>query len=169
MTAPNSSLQWTVKKLHYPTSPQYGLPTTNTSYYYGRTLEYSPSIPFHSKDSLIIFATHVSDVCGEILSTDSLHFRVTFKNIILNGYDDGDQLSISIFEESDEVQRAPANRNADSDYTLELWHNIYGRMSTKIAHTANEQMNISGFPQSTYVLLLKENGETIAQTKVQIQ
>lgn len=40
---------------------------------------------------------------------------------------------------------------------------------TQPALSTSEQMNIHGLPQGTYVLLMKENGNVIAQTKVIIQ
>ena len=56
-----------------------------------------------------------------------------------------------------------------ANYTLELWNSIYGLMRTKVAQSATEQMSTTGLPQGVYVILLKENGNVIAETKVIVQ
>ncbi|MBQ1874815.1 MAG: T9SS type A sorting domain-containing protein [Paludibacteraceae bacterium] len=43
---------------------------------------------------------------------------------------------------------------------------MYGRMRTQEVQSMNEQISTIGLPQGVYVILLKENGSTIAQTKV---
>lgn len=89
--------------------------------------------------------------------------------IHLSAINNGDNLVISISEENEDAQRVQATLNDDSQYTLELWHSIYGRLRTQPALSTSEQMDIHGLSQGTYVLLLKENGNVIAQTKVIIQ
>ena len=56
-----------------------------------------------------------------------------------------------------------------ANYTIELWNSIYGLMRTKVAQSATEQMSTTDLPQGVYVVLLKENGNVFAETKVMIQ
>ena len=75
-------------------------------------------------------------------------------------------LDITIVEEGGEHQPTLASLYANSTDKLELWHPIYGKMREIQAQRANETMNIAGLPSGTYALVLKENGDIIAQTKV---
>lgn len=167
---PDNSLKWTVKRKRTVPGLSPLPPTVYTSYYYGRTLNYTPPSPVSAlyPDTLTIFATNLDGVCGAAKST-SLQFIVIPRNLHLTGHDDGEQLSVTISEENEERQYYPAQLDEDGEYTLELWHSLYGSMRTQRALSANEQMNISGFPQGVYVLLLKTNGTVVAETKVQIQ
>ena len=166
---PDSLLQWTViRKGTTPPPPMQ--PTLNTYNYYGRTLTYSPPTPpsISRPDTLTIYATNLAGVCGSV-NSDTLRFVVIPKKILLNGNVDGQQLDITIMEDSEDSQRLMAQLDEDSNYSLELWHSIYGAMRIQTADNAHEQMNISGLPQGIYVLSLKENGIIIAQTKIQIE
>lgn len=58
---------------------------------------------------------------------------------------------------------------AKNAYSLELWHSIYGRMWTQAVHNFNEQIPVANLLQGVYVLVLKENENIIAQTKVLIK
>lgn len=166
---PDSLLQWTViRKGTTPPPPLH--PTIHTYNYYGRTLTYSPPSPpsISRPDTLTIYATNLAGVCGAV-NSNSMRFVVAPRKILLNGNVDGQQLNITIMEDSEDSQRLMAQLDEDSNYTLELWHSIYGAMRVQTVYNANEQMSISGLPQGVYVLSLKENGIIIAQTKVQIE
>ena len=166
---PDSLLQWTViRKGTTPPPPMQ--PTLYTYNYYGRTLTYSPPTPpsISRPDTLTVYATNLAGVCGSV-NSDTLRFVVIPKKILLNGNVDGQQLDITIMEDSEDSQRLMAQLDEDSNYSLELWHSIYGAMRIQTADNAHEQMNISGLPQGIYVLSLKENGIIIAQTKIQIE
>ena len=58
---------------------------------------------------------------------------------------------------------------AKNAYSLELWHSIYGRMWTQAVHNFNEQIPVANLLQGVYVLVLKENENIIAQTKVLVK
>ena len=58
---------------------------------------------------------------------------------------------------------------AKNAYSLELWHSIYGRMWTQTVHNFNEQIPVANLLQGVYVLVLKENKNIIAQTKVLVK
>ena len=54
-------------------------------------------------------------------------------------------------------------------YTYELWHSIYGLLRTQNIQSADEQIDTSGLPQGLYIILTKEKGQPIKQTKIMIQ
>jgi hypothetical protein len=98
--------------------------------------------------------------------SEVLSFAV-IRSPLLSAYDGGDILDVTISEdESGETSQQTAEEM--SPRTLELWHNIYGSMGTQQVRSDHEQIDITGLPHGVYVLLLKENGEVIAQTKVNI-
>jgi subtilisin family serine protease len=168
---PDSLLQWTVKKTVTALYPTPHTVSETYSYFYGHTLVYAaPAIPSQHIVSLNIYATNLAGDCGAIQS-DTLHFAIRPRPgvITLLGSDEGEELAISLLEENEDSQRVQATLNDNSEYTLELWHSIYGRVRTQPALSPSEQMDILGLPQGTYILLLKENGDVIAQTKVIIQ
>ena len=73
--------------------------------------------------------------------------------------------SSSIDEESvQHLRQRIADNNATNTY--ELWHTIYGRMRVQEAYSANEQIDTTGLPQGIYVLIVKQNGTPITQTKI---
>ena len=53
-------------------------------------------------------------------------------------------------------------------YTLELWHSIYGLLRTQPVQSAEESIDTSGLSQGLYIIILKENGQPIKQTKLLI-
>lgn len=166
---PDSLLQWTViRKGTTPPPPLH--PTIHTYNYYGRTLTYSPPSPpsISRPDTLTIYATNLAGVCGAV-NSNSMRFVVTPRKFNLKGNIEGQQLNVSICEDREDAQSMMAQLDEDSNYTLELWHSIYGAMRVQTVYNANEQMSISGLQQGVYVLSLKENGIIIAQTKVQIE
>lgn len=54
-------------------------------------------------------------------------------------------------------------------YTLELWHSMYGLMRTQEIQNTNEPIETFGLPQGWYIIITKENGQPIKQTKIMIQ
>ena len=85
----------------------------------------------------------------------------------MSAHTDGDMLYVSIAEDEDREDSRQTNVDA-APQMLELWHNIYGCMRTQHVRSSHEQIDITGLPQGVYVLILKENGNIIAETKVQI-
>lgn len=166
-TVPDSALKWTVRRIIPPRHPNYS-PTVVTNYYYGRTLTYSaPTVPLTRVDTLDISVSNLAGECG-VANSNTLRFILLPSLPLLNAYVEGELLNISITEENDNRQQVLAQLNDDSSYTLELWHSIYGCMRAQVVSGATERMSVSGLPSGIYVLLLKENGNIIAETKVQI-
>ena len=164
---PDSALKWTVRRIIPPRHPNYS-PTVVTNYYYGRTLTYSaPTVPLTRVDTLDISVSNLAGECG-VANSNTLRFILLPSLPLLNTYVEGELLNISITEENDNRQQVLAQLNDDSCYTLELWHSIYGCMRAQVVSGATERMSVSGLPSGIYVLLLKENGNIIAETKVQI-
>ncbi len=77
----------------------------------------------------------------------------------LTGSADEQILNLQLHE-ADELLRS------EQACTLELWHSIYGRMRTQVVHNSNEQMIIDGLPKGVYVVVLRQSGRPITQTKV---
>lgn len=164
---PDSALKWTVRRIIPPRNPNYS-PTVITNYYYGRTLTYSaPTVPQTRVDTLEISVSNLAGECG-VANSNTLRFILLPSLPLLNAYVEGEILNISITEENDNRQQVLAQLNDDSSYTLELWHSIYGCMRAQVVSGATEQMSVTGLPSGIYVLLLKENGNIIAETKIQI-
>lgn len=130
--------------------------------HYGKSFNYTPM----ETGKHTISVTNLEKECGDSIVSFSY---LMIPRVHLSAVDNGETLVISIFRENEGYQRAQVTLNDNSEYSLELWHSIYGRVRTQTALSASEQMNIHGLPQGTYVLLLKENGNVIAQTKVIIQ
>jgi hypothetical protein len=148
---PDSSFVWEVKRGG-------NLAGTGT----GRVFIFNPSLP----GAYTISVTNGNIECEE-QTTTQLYYVLKRKR--MDAETDNNLLNITISEEDEGAQHSPAQLDEDSEYSLELWHSIYGLQKTKTAQSAREQMNISGLPQGLYILLLKENGNVIAETKVQIQ
>lgn len=155
--------RWEVMKIvHYPAG-------TDTTYedFDGRTLHYTPSIPVNVLGSITIKAINTKKECGTNWSSSS--YGLYNPSILLTAQPEGNTLYINILEETEEELRSPAQLKQGADYSLELWHSLYGRMCTQVVQSTTEQINISGYPQGVYVLLLKENDNIVAQTKLIIQ
>ena len=165
---PDSLIRWTVQKIRLPLVPGPNQ-IVQTSYYYGKTLTYGVSFgAFNPGDTLIVYATNLYGECGPHES-NVFRFVVSFAKLNLSSENvDNELLNIFIVEENEESQYVPAQLNTEKRYTLELWHNIYGLCTIPVL-SATTQMNIAGLPSGVCVLLLKENGEVVAQTKVLIQ
>ena len=166
---PDSALKWTVKRIVAHTFHNF-TPVVQTNYFYGRTLTYTApsSGQLTQRDSLFIYATNLAGDCGSIES-DTLLFIITNQHHLLVSPGDIGLLNVMITEGMDGTQYVPAILNEGSEYVLELTNSIYGNKRTKQVQSANEQVNIEGLLPGVYVLLLKENGEVIAQEKVLIQ
>ncbi len=162
VTAPDSVLTWEVKKTIVYTN--WNPNVTTYSYYTGRTLTYIATAPSNAQAMLQFTATNTLSECEP--KSEVLSFAV-IRSPFLSAYDGGDILDVTISE--DERGKTSQQTSEEmSPRTLELWHNIYGSMGTQQVRSNHEQIDITGLPHGVYVLLLKENGEVIAQTKVNI-
>ena len=164
-SVPDSALHWEVKRVIIP---RIGPNVTTYTYSTGRTMSYqSIAPPAQGICTLDIKATNTLKDC--LPNDTTLSFMVR-SGVLLNAYDDGDQLQVTISEEdSQDSQQIQDILKMDGQFTLELWNSVHGRMLSKPVRSTNEQMNIAGFPQGVYVLRLKNGGEAIAETKVIIQ
>lgn len=158
--SPDSCLEWKIvfKIL--------GVNDSTITYNYGHSIHYTPTIPPRRLGAVTITATNTYEACEE--QSTSLFFGVS-NSSLLSTYVNNGQLFINISDDNESQQRSSLYQDNEGIGVLELWHNIYGLMQTKQVQSTNEQMNISSLPQGVYILLLKENGIVIAETKVQIQ
>ena len=159
---PDTALTWEVKKtiMYSNGNPN----STSYSYYTGRTLMYRGTTPSNTFSALQITATNTHRECEP--KSVVLNFLVR-RIKSLSAYDGGDILDVTVLE--DESGESISQTKEDkAPLTLELWHNIYGCMRTRQVESDHEQIDISGMPQGVYVLLLKEGGVVIEQTKVTI-
>lgn len=162
LTVPDSAFSWTFA-LSVNTNPHGGgTPTITTTTGTGRTITYTPIATI----GICNLAITVSNTATECVNGDTtLYYWIGHKISMITSINDN-VLDITIVEEDGERQPTLASLNANSTYKLELWHPIYGKMREIQAQRANETMNIAGLPSGTYALVLKENGDIIAQTKV---
>lgn len=158
---PDNKLVWEVKK----TVIQFPSNYVTTSYYTGRTLTYTATGLPRPSSLLQVTITNTQKDCDP--KSITMNYMIVPHKKSLLAYQEGDILHVSVYDQ-EETQRTLAPLNDDSEYSLELWHNIYGRMCNQPIIRASELMDISGLPQGLYVLILKENGNIIAETKVQI-
>ena len=128
----------------------------------GRSLTYKPTV---FGDYRIIAYNNGKD-CGTTMATKQYTVAMPHS---LHAINNGTMLNIILSIENGESQLVPASLDENSEYTLELWSPIYGLMQTKVVQSATEQMSTAGLPQGVYVLLFKENGNVIAETKVIVQ
>jgi hypothetical protein len=126
----------------------------------GRTLSYFPT----TTGIYTVTATNPLKECGSQSTT--LTYKVK-NTLFLNAGESDGQIDIAIVGRED--SQSAQTQFASGAYTLELWNSIYGLMRTKVVQSATEQMSTAGLPQGVYVILLKENGNVIAETKVIIQ
>lgn len=160
----DSLLRWTVAR--YPQAAA----TPQISNYYGRTLTYTPSAPPRiSMDSLTVYATNLTDNIGNGQSK-ILRF-IIFRPIHIITSIENDILNVSLVEDevNQTAQRAEQLLDPNKNYTIELWHSMYGKQYAGNMRNSKEQINISGLPSGTYVLLLKDGNSVATQTKVLIQ
>ena len=158
-STPDNALRWEVRKI---VMPFFGNIDTTFTYYTGRTLSYrAPSVTGIAQ--LRITAINTQKECDPNYA--SLDFLVS-SAFSLNAYTDNGTLQVDINEQDEETRSVESSLNKANTYSLELWHNIYGCMRSQTVQSMQVQMDISGLPQGVYVLLLKENGNVIADTKV---
>ena len=159
LNTPNEYLEWRIVQRIL------GNNDSIVIYDYGRTINYTPTIPPLTIGNVTITATNTFETCGE--QSASLFFGIS-NTSLLSAYVDNDQLNVSIHDDDETHQRSHLHLVEEGTCVLELWHNLYGCMQTKQVLNSHEQMNISSLPQGLYVLLLKEEDTVIAQTKIQI-
>ena len=158
-STPDNALRWEVRKI---VMPFFGNIDTTFTYYTGRTLSYrAPSVTGIAQ--LRITAINTQKECDPNYA--SLSFLVS-SAFSLNAYTDNGTLQVDINKQDEETRSVESSLNKANTYSLELWHNIYGCMRSQTVQSMQVQMDISGLPQGVYVLLLKENGNVIADTKV---
>lgn len=154
---PDSLLKWQIRRRSYHNA--FLLVESGQ----GRSITFTPNTTGY----YMIKAINTGNTCGVVSS--SLYYSVIYSGRHqLAAYNDGSVIRVTIYEDQ-ASQLILASLEENSEYTLELWHSIYGLMRTKVAESATEQMSTTGLPQGVYVLLLKENGNVIAETKVMIQ
>ena len=160
-STPDNALRWEVRKI---VMPFFGNIDTTFTYYTGRTLSYrAPSVTGIAQLRITAINTHKE--CDPNYA--SLSFLVS-SAFSLNAYTDNGTLQVEINEQDEETRSVESSLNKANTYSLELWHNIYGCMRSQTVQNTQVQMDINGLPQGVYVLLLKENGNVIADTKVRI-
>lgn len=127
----------------------------------GRTFSYTPTM----FGGYTISVTNTNSECG--YATINYTFDVDI-NWSLKAALNNDLLNITLVGEGEDSQMRGFSIEQDNNYTLELWHAIYGRMHTQTMQSNSVQIGTNNLPQGTYVVVLKDNGEVVAQTKVQI-
>ena len=158
--APVDSLQWEIVDVVFKPTGNDTIITRGI----GDGIYYTPYVQPTYLGTVKITATNTFETCGEEQST-TLTIGTYNSSLSLVATNDGNVLNISIVE-NNEKQLALVQLDERSSYILEIWHSIEGCVYTQAMLSNNEQINISGFSQGTYILLLKENGNIIAQTKV---
>ena len=154
---PDSQLKWQIRRRVYHNT--FMLVESGQ----GRSITFTPEVTGY----YMIKALNTANTCGTVSS--ALYYTVVYSGRHqLAANNDGSVLSAIIYEDQDS-QLVPASLDENSEYTLELWSPIYGLMRTKGVQSATEQMSTAGLPQGVYILLLKENGNVIAETKIIIQ
>lgn len=140
---------------------------TTYSYFSGRTVAYTPYVAPNYLRSITITATNTFEACEE--QSSSIIMGVSNTSMLLSVSVDNNQMNISILQGADDFQnRSAARLNENSSYTLELNHSIYGNMRVQPVYSTTEQVPISGLPSGVYVLSLRENGNIVAQTKINL-
>ena len=139
---------------------------TTTSYMGCRSITYTPAnFPPRTLCSVKVTARNLAKDCEE--RSSSRYYSITRKFGLSATYD-GEQIEIHISEcdEDEKAQRKIQKLRLENTYTLELWSPNYGLIRTKDAISTIEQFATTQLPKGVYILLLKEKGETIAETKV---
>ena len=147
---PDSALVWVAERRF----------SNATTTHRGRTFTFTPTL----FGKYTISVTNTNSECG--YATVNYKFDVE-SNLLLNATLNNGQLYIAIVTEGEDTQIRDISNVKENNYTLELWHVIYGRMYTETMQSNSAQINTQDFPQGTYVVVLKDNGDVVAQTKVQ--
>ena len=76
-------------------------------------------------------------------------------------------LQLDIWDENEVEQKS--HQWGSNIYSIDLWHPVYGLMNSYKLQSATEQIDTKGLPFGVYIIVLKENGTIIANTKVLIK
>ena len=172
---PDEQLEWTLEYIPDAKFKGAGFivsPLLNTRHYTGRSFTYTANPAAGTVDTIKVTVRDTKNICGNASETQIIPVIGTRRRISLKTSEIGSQLNVSIVEEveGEALQtQEQAELNENSEYSLELWNAMLGRMKTQPAESANEQINTSGMPQGVYSVSLKENGEIVAQTKVMLK
>ena len=60
------------------------------------------------------------------------------------------------------------NISHNHNYTLELWHSIYGLMQTQTIENIDAPIDMTRLSQGAYIVILKKNGTPIKRSKIMI-
>ncbi len=149
---PDSAFLWTIVINKF-------LNTTDTLTARGRTLSLTPTF----MGDYTISVTNTNSECGyatTTFQTYSVGFKIKMNTVVNNS-----MLYVTILG-GDTINRTIGMEK--NNYTIELWHSFYGRLHLLPMQSASAQISTSDLLQGTYVVVLKNNGNIIAQTKVQI-
>ena len=163
-SVPDSLLQWEIKTEIY--NYLGGTPTISYSYATGRTLTYTPVIPPLKICRIYITAINSKKECPP--NSTTLSYMVNRKKSLSTMVDD-DILNINISEDiTDATPRLQSPKHVSGEFTLELWHAVYGRLRVKKVSNTHEQIDIRDLPKGVYVLILKDDTNIIAEEKTLI-
>ena len=163
-SVPDSLLQWEIKTEIY--NYLGGTPTISYSYATGRTLTYTPVIPPLKKCRIYITAINSKKECPP--NSTTLSYMVNRK-ISLSTMVDDDILNVNISEDiTNATPRLQSPKHVSGEFTLELWHAVYGRLRVKKVSNTHEQIDIRDLPKGVYVLILKDDTNIIAEEKTLI-
>ena len=126
----------------------------------GRSMTYTPTIT----GSYTVIATNVNMQCGtESTSMDYVVYdRWNMRALVTDGF-----LQLDIWDENEVEQKS--HQWGSNIYSIDLWHPVYGLMNSYKLQSATEQIDTKGLPFGVYIIVLKENGTIIANTKVLIR
>lgn len=175
----DATITWNIT--NNTTNPMYTLVSSrycDSVYVANRNNSLNPWNPLSLNDSLSIEGIHpplpvhrgtlsVSISCGTTTTTYTIKKTIRESAGVIS-------MMPQLVGSTDESTLNVQIKNFDSllttgqSSTLELWHPIYGRMRTQRANNTMEQINILGLPKGVYILLLRQNGNPIAQTKVMV-
>ena len=126
----------------------------------GRSMTYTPTIT----GSYTVIATNVNMQCGtESTSMDYVVYdRWNMRALVTDGF-----LQLDIWDENEVEQKS--HQWGSNIYSIDLWHPVYGLMNSYKLQSATEQIDTKGLPMGVYIIVLKENGTIIANTKVLIK
>ena len=163
-SVPDSLLQWEIKTEIY--NYLGGTPTISYSYATGRTLTYTPVIPPLKICRIYITAINSKKECPP--NSTTLSYMVNRK-ISLSTMVDDDILNVNISEDiTNATPRLQSPKHVSGEFTLELWHAVYGRLRVKKVSNTHEQIDIRDLPKGVYVLILKDDTNIIAEEKTLI-
>ena len=126
----------------------------------GRTMTYMPT---HT-GIYEVTVTNVNKQCGTTSSSKNYKVvtKLNMKAIIIDGV-----VNVNIVNENDDILMPSSAESRE--YIMDLWHPIYGLVTSRKVWNNKEQINANGLPFGVYIILLKENGTIVAETKVLIR